>query len=148
MRTQAQTTIRCGHCEGTIAVVLESDPRGDLVSYRCDTCGCEWEWGFSPVRRGADCPLWVCPLRPASGFVECPQCAGTGSVATGMRLGLVSWSSAVRSEPCGLCDGSGEVPAGVAEEYEEAAVTDDLPDGKALPTPAHPMWWLRIKPVC
>jgi hypothetical protein len=111
MRAQSQTAVRCGHCEGTIAVILESDPRGDLVSYRCEGCGCEREWGFSLVRRGAHCPL-----RPAEGFVECPQCAGTGSITpgalAGMRAGLISWPVAVRSEPCDLCDGIGEVPVG------------------------------------
>jgi DNA-directed RNA polymerase subunit RPC12/RpoP len=52
-----QIGVRCDHCGGTITMTLKSGDRGAQVTYRCAGCGCEWEFGFVLVRRGAHCPI-------------------------------------------------------------------------------------------
>jgi hypothetical protein len=57
-------------------------------------------------------------------MVECPECGGTGvtfpRATCGMWAGLMPWPDEVEGESCGLCDGTGEVPAEEAQWYEDA----------------------------
>ena len=52
-----KTWMRCDHCGGLIRIHLESNDRGDRVTYSCDGCGCRWGWGFVLEHKGARCPV-------------------------------------------------------------------------------------------
>ena len=43
----------CDHCGGRIVMVMD----GDRPSYRCQSCGCRWGFGFVLEERGEHCPL-------------------------------------------------------------------------------------------
>ena len=63
-------------------------------------------------------------LEPA----DCPQCGGTGvlfpGATVGMWAGLVRWPDSVHGETCELCDGTGQVPTDLAEQYEASLALD------------------------
>ena len=63
-----------------------------------------------------------------SELADCPQCGGAGMLfpgaTCGMWSGLVSWPDSVLPETCDLCDGSGQVPATLAQQYEECLALD------------------------
>lgn len=64
-------------------------------------------------------------------LVECPACDGMGYVfpgaTVGMWCGLVPWDTALRAEPCALCEGAGLVDAHAAEEYEALEREEERP---------------------
>ena len=55
-------------------------------------------------------------------LVECPACAGQGTIYPGAKVGhwagLMPWPAEVTGERCDLCGGAGEVAPDVAAEYE------------------------------
>ena len=56
MQTTAMT-MSCDHCGGTIHMHLDTDGRGDRVTYSCDGCGCQWDWGLVLTHKGPRCPV-------------------------------------------------------------------------------------------
>jgi len=61
-------------------------------------------------------------------LVECPACAGQGTIYPGAKVGhwagLMPWPPEVTGQPCNLCGGSGEVTEAQAAEYEAAELAE------------------------